>query len=625
MSDATSQNKRDCPALFQGAAFWVLFCVAAVVIRGVRWDENYEFAQVLTGQVPYPEGHPLSVYVRSVFSGQTWLAALMMWFGANTTLLCGFRNVLFLLAATLPPFVFTAAISGKNRWGHLAAFLTLEGVLMEFDGSYPMRVWPELYSNGQIGDGWALITLFALLAGCWRAAGSLAGLLPAVHLGQLPGIGIFGLLWLVRGSKQGDGAAIRRAIPWGVVAVGLCVALFLVMRLQAPEMPEAGSYAVAGDPQPIWQGFVAEREPHRRFPAGNSHVLLIGTLVLCSFARKRETHPLRVRFYGAILLYTGIIAAITWITMAVHAATQPSPPMLLLQWLPYRLVNHIAPLLLAVAVSILASHERTRPIPVLLLVFALLRPFLGALMSAEVWRAYLFNGEAVTFALYGAALAALFRDEIRDSAWNGLWALLAAAALAPYHQYGAACVAAGGAFTVSWSAYANRKFAMAGGVIAVAAACMCSGLTMLENQWGHREHLPKSDLDNAVAKVLVEQSDPASPLIAPLDTYALQARIDHAVLIDAATGSFLTYLPALAPAIQAMYEDVYGIRFDGRGQSVPWNQVWAARDAPAWEALGRKYSAEFLLTPADIPVQLPDTACVLRTDAAALYRIYKAP
>lgn len=624
MSGATSQNKRVCPALFQGAAFWVLFCVAAVVIRGVRWDENYEFAQVLTGLVPYPEGHPLSVYVHSIFSGQTWLAALMMRCGANATLLCGFRNVLFLLAAVLPPFLFTAAITGKNRWGHLAAFLMLEGVLMEFDGSYPIRVWPELYSNGQVGDGWALITLFALLAGYWRAAGALAGLLPAVHLGQLPGIGIIGLLWLARGSRQGDGAAIRRAILWGMVAVGLCLALLVFTRLQAPEMPETGAYAAAGDPQPIWQRFVAEREPHRRFPAGNSHVLLIGTLVLCTLARKRETDPLRARFYGGILLYTGIIAAITWITMAVHAATQPSPPLLLLQWLPYRLVNHIAPLLLAVAVSILANRERMRPIPVLLLVFALLRPFLGALMSTEVWRAYLFNGEAVTFALYGAALATLCHDD-QGHGWNGLWALFTAAALAPYHQYGAACVGSGVVLALLLGTYRARAFAMTGGIAAIAVACTCSAVVMLENQWAHREHLPKSELDNAVSEVLAEQASTGSPLIAPLDTYALQARIDHPVLIDAATGSFLTYLPALAPAIQAMYEDVYGIRFDGRGQGVPWNQVWAERDAPAWEALGRKYSAEFLLAPADIPVHLPEVTCVLRTDSAAFYRIYNAP
>lgn len=625
MPDATSQSERAWPALSWGAGFWVLFCVMAVVVRGVRWDENYEFAQVLTGRIRYPAGHPLSVYVHGVFSGQTWLAALMMQCGAGAALLCGFRNVLFLLAAALPPFLFAAKLTGKNRWGHVAAFLTLEGVLLEFDGSYPVRIWPELYSNGQVGDGWALLTLFVLLAGGWRVSALLAGTLPAIHMGQVPGIGTLGALWLAGAWRRGEGASIRRAIPLGAGALAVCMVILLVADSQAPEMPQTGAYVVTGDPEPIWQAFVARADPHRRIPAGNSHVLLIGTILLAALAYKAEADPSRRRFYGGILLYTAVIATITWTTIATHALTLPSPPMLLLQWLPYRLANHAAPLLLAMAVSILANRRWTRPISVLLLVFALLRPYMSAFMSAEAWRAYLFNGEAVTFCLYGAALAALWQRESQTGSWNGLWALIAAIALAPYHQYGAACVSAGVIVGVCFWACRARIFAMAGGLAAVAVACLFSAGLMIENQRMHREHLARSESDRAVSRLLAEQAAPSAPLIAPLDTYALQARLDHPVLIDAATGSFLTYLPELAPAIQEMYGDVYGIRFDGPGAPVPWDQVWAGRDAAAWAALGRKYGSQYLLAPAGIAIQLPEAACVLRTESAVLYRIYEAP
>ena len=606
------------------AALWMLFCAMAVAVRGVRWDENYEFAQVLTGQVVYPEGHPLVVYLHSVFSGQTWLTALMMRCGAGPALVCGFRNVLFLLAGILPPYLFTVFLTGRVRWGCLAAVLTLEGVLMEFDGSYPIRVWPDLYSNGQVGDAWALLTLFALLTGGWRLAAGLAGALPAVHVGQVPGIGVLGLLWMGGAWRRGECGAIRRALPWGMAALALCAALYLLTLSSMPDWPESGVVTAAGQPEAIWQGFVAHEDPHRRFPAGNAQVLLVGTLLLAARARQRETNPARRRVYGGILLYTGVVAGITWMTMAVHYETQPAPPVWLLQWLPYRPVNHVAPLFLAVAVSVLANRPRTRPVPVLLLAFALLRPWMAWFTGEAVWRAYLFNGEAVAFALFGAALAVLLYDD-GGRPLRGWLALGAAAVLAPYHQFGAVCVAGGVALAFAPDLWRMRRMDRLGGAWAAGAVCAVSAAFMLQNQWTHREHLARSGLDRAVAQVLDTQALPSSPLIAPLDTYALQARLDHPVLIDAATGSFLTYLPRLGPAIQGIYEDVYGIRFDGAGGNIPWERVWAERSADSWAALGKRYGAQFLLSPAGIPLQLPGTACVLEADGARLYRLYETP
>jgi len=88
-----------------GVLFWLLFCVVAVLIRGVRWDETFEHAQVITGQAPYPEGHPLRVYVRGAFSLQTYASAAALALGAGPALVCGARNVLFLLGTVLPVFL----------------------------------------------------------------------------------------------------------------------------------------------------------------------------------------------------------------------------------------------------------------------------------------------------------------------------------------------------------------------------------------------------------------------------------------------------------------------------------------------------------------------------------------
>ena len=67
--------------LRNGVLLWLVFGAAAVALRGVRWDEDYEFAQAILRSIPYPEGHPLFQYTRGMFSVQPYsLAALMTLF-----------------------------------------------------------------------------------------------------------------------------------------------------------------------------------------------------------------------------------------------------------------------------------------------------------------------------------------------------------------------------------------------------------------------------------------------------------------------------------------------------------------------------------------------------------------
>jgi len=108
-------------ALWGGVALWLLFCVAAVCVRGVRWEETYERAQVLLGVVSYPAGHPLFRYAHNAFTAQYYLSALLLRLVPGPAFVCGFRDVLF-LAARRRARARTRAPLGRGRpapcWAH---------------------------------------------------------------------------------------------------------------------------------------------------------------------------------------------------------------------------------------------------------------------------------------------------------------------------------------------------------------------------------------------------------------------------------------------------------------------------------------------------------------------------
>ena len=91
-----------------------------------------------------------------------------------------------LLGSVLPVFLLTTILSRKHLWGHVAALLVLLGLHHEFASYYPLPSWPSQYSIGTVGTGYALIVLALLVTQRWRSAFFLLGLMPAVHVGQLP-------------------------------------------------------------------------------------------------------------------------------------------------------------------------------------------------------------------------------------------------------------------------------------------------------------------------------------------------------------------------------------------------------------------------------------------------------
>ena len=614
----------------------MLFAIVAVVLRGVRWDETWEHAQLLSGQVTYPEGHPLALYVHNAFSFQTHLSAWLLSIGAGPGLVCGFRNVLFLLASILPVYALTATLTRSVWVALLAALLMMQGILLEFDGSYPTMVWPETYSNGHIGGGVVLLTLAALIAGRYAMAFFMLGLIPAIHVGQWPPLAatcaLFGALvfWRERDGKP--------AAPWvGCFALGLGTTfVFWLLHLQSTlPMPETGPFAAGGDTEAVWKGYTTLHDPHRRFPPGNGHVILVGTMLLawlgaCLGASAR----LRQACVG-LALYTTVVGALVWGTMAVHAWLGPDIPFLLIAWMPYRLINHIPAIMLALALALILARWPGRGLGIVVgaLLFGVLQPLWPLLVGEALHARYLAGGEFVAFALFGVALFA-----VAPHGSSGRWTCIAltVAAIVPlamYHRFGAACVVAGviaafllnragegGVLRLGSRCYIWRREGSTPAFFLSAAVIVVGAVALLSHQFAHRRHLPISEFQSNIARELSTQQRVL--LLAPPDNLLLQATTNLPVLAEVATPSLISYVPAIGPAINQLYDELYGMNFhfpDPTLAALPtWQSIWSARDVEQWQALAQRYSFTHIVSPADVPLSLRE---ILAADGYALYAV----
>jgi len=621
-------------AIAFGIALWVVFAIIAIGIRGVRWDETFEHAQVLTGQTPYPEGHPLFRYVREAFSIQTHLSAVLLRATSSATVVCGFRNVLYLLTTALPAFLLTTLVARKAIWGHVAALLTLQHVLIEFDGSYPLAAWPTVYSNGAIGGGYALLVLYCFAAGRLGAAFFLTGLMPCVHIGQMPpviGLAVCVVCWTWR---CGDRTTMRRAVLFGVLGVAVSAAFWLFTRALAVPPPQQGPYFSTEAAGPIWAGYTRYYDQHRHLLPGNGVVGLLGAVLLAGAAAAQtgrdlnRAGPLTWYFVYALLVTVAVFGS-----FALSKLFGAALPFALVAWMPYRLINHVPTILLAVIIGLLTrrfggSSELPRASLLLVgaLVFGTLGPGLVRLVGREAYARYLTPEACVLFVLYGAAVAALclhLRQERQSIVSLCVPAFVAVCCLAMYHQFGAFCAALGGTLALGLHCVPASPAPTPrarGRTLGTAALCALVALALVHREFTARRHLPVEPFLQRVREYLDARKAQDAMLIGPPNSMLIQAKTNRPVLAESATPSLISYVPALAPSIQKIFGQLYGVRFDtepgDRGR--PWQTVWAERTKEQWRALGTEYDCAYVI--ADDSLVL-DLAPVLREGRQTLYKL----
>lgn len=612
-----------------GLAFWSAFCLAAVALRGVRWDENYEFAQAITRAIAYPQGHPLVRYTTGMFSLQTHALAALSYLSASPTVLCGCRNVLFLMATVLPAFLFGALLARRIVWGHIAAAMSLLGAHLAFYSTYPQFVWPGMYSNGHVGTGYALAVLYLLAAGRWRAGFFLVGLMPCIHLGQWAPVLLFAILFTCAAQRRFQRSTLNRAFAWGAFGLAVSTGFWAVTRAFAVPLPSAGPYYSAADPHAVWLGYMARHASHRTIPWSTGHIALAALPYLGLAAARREARDGTPRGpWYAVVLYSLCIAGIVWTVMAIHAALGPRIPFLLISWMPYRLMNHVPPLLVVATVAVLADgRDRSTATGLLVaavLIYGIVKPGLRGLAGDDLFARYLETGIGALFTLYGAAVGVLMRRLRDDRRFVAPWVvagLVGWTALACVHQFGAACIVVGlaAAFLIDGPLAPTLARVQADRLACALALILV--LVLVHREWTTRDHLHVSPFERRVAEYLEARGEPDAMLVADYRQEGLQARTGHPVITDMATMTWIAYRPSLGPSMDKLYGDLYGIRFLPQPEPEPtkaWFGHWADRNRDQWQVLADQYSFHYVIAPDFIELDLPR---VIDGQTQSLYHI----
>lgn len=611
------------PSLLPGVVLWSSFAILAVLLRGVRWDENYEFAQAMNPAFNYPEGHPLFVYVRNVYNIQFHLSGLAALLTDSPAILNGFRNLAFILATVLPPFLLGAIVGRRAFAGHLCVLFVLAGIHLEFDGSYPQFVWPGMFSNGHIGTGFALATVALFAGGFFRTAALMLGVMPMIHLGQLPPLLLLAAFFGAAGIAKGRWEHLRTALPYLFAGLGFCAAYFLFQRMFAVAPAETGPYAGTVPASEVWSGLIRHHDMHRQIPVGNSH--LVPLLMV----------PLAVggwRFldraaWNWLCIYAAGVVVIVYLTIAIQMALAEETPYVVIGWLPYRLANQLPIILIAMAVAILLEGGKKFAYPawvvVGLLLFLTVRPMLSGVMADSTYVRFFSTTESVLFALVGAAVSRLIAEKMEERSFAitlALACVLAWLILAWFHQFGAACAAFGAVlgwiFTRHFPRGLDDRRALSYSAAAIGSVFIA---TTLFTEFRNRSHLPVGHFERAVSEYLNTEHDSRAMLVGPPYQLMLQAQTGHPVFSDMATHYHGSYMPSLAPSVHRMYEEVYGFDLTRSGSAQSgWRMAWAARPSEEWAAVSQEFAFDYVVAPNDLDVRLTR---VIEGETNSLFRI----
>lgn len=621
-------ERLDRRALWAGAGWWLAFCVLAICVRGARWEETFERAQILLGQISYSEGHPLFRYAHNAFTVQYYLSAALLWASRSPALVCGFRDVLTLSATVIPVYVLAAVLSRRVVFGHVASAFVLCGVLTAFGAYYPMFVWPDRFTSGHIGMGVMVLAVALLAGGYGRSACLMSGLAICIHVGQSPIVLALAAASALGHWWRGHRSEARACFVWGCAGLAISGAVWALIRLNAVPVPVSGAFFSAEEAGTLWRQYVFGEDIHRSFarfaPASHSVIVLAGMIVTgaCVWWAKRGREGDGGRGIAWPAVYAVLAAAACVVVAVVEACLGDKTPFSLVVWMPYRLPNHVAVLLLAGAMGVMAAcarDERGTAVVQWLLAVVLaalvVRPLLMGLCR-EGWLGRCLSApEGVLFLLVGAAWGSLIRESAGRRA--GLLVMMVPAwlLLAVYHQFGSACLlgGVGGTYALSWLLAGGKRFAL--GERGLVALCVVVLAAVLLEQWRQREHLEVTPFQREAALRLRAEGRENVMVVTPHWWIGFQETTGHPVLYTYETPQLMTYMPDLAPGIIKIRRDIYDIRL-----GEPWDYelgAWRTRSRDTWQSLAHEYGFGYVVSPARVPLDLP---LVFEMDGLALYR-----
>lgn len=617
--------------LSAGAMVCVAYALLHIAYHGISFDEVIPPAQIITGAVQYPPGHPHELYYKHAYALLHYLAAGLLSVIPKPIAVAAPFNVLWLVCTTFVPFALVTVLTRRAVWGYAAATLVVLNSARPFDGTYPLFTFPAFMSNGHVGAHAIIIVIVFMFARMWRSAGLLLGVLPALHAAMAAAVWPWaGLYLLVNGRSEPR--ARRDVLTWGAMGLVVCVALVVLVRMQSVAAP-LPPYDVTGDASALYRSFTATTDEHRRpFPLATLGYLVnpvaffgLGALLLAWTRDRSQTVARDLRKFTAWLLVFGAMVWVVVYGARLYRGLIGPLPLPLEMVMPFRYSNLTALLLIPVTIAAIAMFveeysPRDRLVALGLITLTLLAAGVGLRFDRDAVVQY------VLVSLWGMLLALAVRAAGTAAARNTTLATLAAIGgallLTPSRSHFFWFVGAFAFHSVAvrlgslgssmpprpWSSWASRV--ALGGFAAVS-------LVALKIHGSATTWHTVSDFDRRVISWLNENAKPGEPILPSTYPYtALQAKTGHPVLLQWETLYIVAYTPSLAPAVNVLAKDFLGVDYslpgadgDRCGSRIPawcpaFAELWKGRTVEDWQRLGAKYGFRLVLGRTTVPLDL---------------------
>jgi len=462
-----------------------------------------------------------------------------------------------------------------------------------------------------------LVTVAALLLGRPALGGVLAGLMPWVHLGQAPPVFLFAGLGVAWSHWRGE-RTVRNRLAAGLLA-GLAVTAVAwgAHRTGTPYVDATIPTEPLGTEHEVWSSWIAQHDMHRQPPPENGHLITWAFLGLAGgwMASRERRRADGLGVVEAAAAYAALIVAIVYGILAVQLLVGTNVPPILYTWMPYRLANQLPILVVALVVSVLiqdsgSARIRTASRIGLLSVlgFVLVRIPLAGTANMQGLMGYLTVFEAPFYGLLGMALGrlAVHTDSRRRVVYGVAIGLVLGTGFV--HLFGAVCLIAGWsgfALIHAWPGADRMRPHIPRSATGIA-VILFAVATIVQHALGPDRPLEAGVFERNVAQTLAAVEQPNAMLLAPPAQITLQAQTGHPVMTDLATPyNGISYRPHLAPLINGMYRDLFGMDLRTRGADDLWKRIWSERTPQEWQSLAERYRFEYVVAPNDVEVQLP--------------------
>lgn len=640
-------------ALGAGALAIAVFTVASIGLNPPVVDETLGSGAVLARMPPYPEGHPHIHFYERAFSLGNHVTARALSLGIDREWISLARNGLGLFLALFAPYTAALLFTRRAAFAIGAALLAALEAPCSYDGLYPVLIYPDIYSHGQIGQSLGVLIALAWIGGAARTAGLLTGALPMIHAGLFPPIAAFTALFLGFSRSRPRGAKLRGALACLALGLAACVAFYFNARAELSPAVAIGPYAAPdGDPA-AGLGFVRWTDFHRQIPDLTSfgytfHFLAFAALAFVALRGGRELGA-RSNGPAAALRWALVLAAVAWgytlsCALAQRLGVLPYP---LLMAMPSRVANLST--ILLVPLTMVAVHRAVGELD------ARARGLAWGALGALALATAIFSLQRVPWAsrdhvltlVWGALLgigASRWREERRMAFAYALLFALVALALRLGYPHPARHVSLLAGFAASFAALASARFLPASLVASAERAGV--GLALGGASLAALVQLPKRGIDfgGQFRCDVLSRDDrrmldwmranvaEEEPLVTPVWVRVeMQQKTAHPVLVETETLWMLTYMPELGSAIGPLIRDFFEVDYadeaavralSGGGRltlkNPHWTRVWRERSAERWAELAQQYDFQLVVSPQDTPLHLP---CVVDGERFDLYRV----